>query len=138
MAAGGKALVRRWFDEVWNSGRASAIDELMAPHCVIHGLGPAGMSPSDFKMFHAAYRNAFPDVNITIDQVVAEGDLVSACWSGTGTHRGDGLGFPATDKRVRFAGMMMARVADGKLVEGWNSFDQFGMLQQIGVIPMST
>ena len=136
MSTDGKALLHRWFEEVWNNGRSDLIDELMAPNCVIHGLGPGPMGPADFKSFYEAYRGAFPDVRIHIDQAVAEGDLVAVHWSGTGTHRGSTLGFPATDKRVRFNGMTMGRVANNQLVEGWNSFDQLGMLQQLGVVTM--
>ena len=133
MAGDGKALVQRWFEDVWNNGRSDLIDQLMAPDCVIHGLGPQTMGPAEFKAFHEAYRGAFPDVTIRIDQSVAEGDLVAVCWTGTGTHRGDTLGFAATGKSVRFHGMTMARIAGNQLVEGWNSFDQMGMLQQLGV-----
>ncbi len=138
MSADGKALIQRWFEEVWNKGRAAAIDEMMAPQCLVHGLGPDQHGAAAFKLFHTAYRNAFPDITIQIDQAVAEGDMVAVCWSGTGTHRGDGLGFPATGKQARFTGMTMARIANGRFVEGWNNFDQLGMLQQLGVMPQAT
>src|SRR5262245_52342114 len=133
MSAAGKALVHRWFEDVWNNGQADVIDQLMAPHCVIHGLGPQTMGPAEFKSFYQAYREAFPDVRIHIDQTVGEDNLVAVCWTGTGTHRGDTLGFPATGRAVRFRGMTLARVADNQLIEGCNSFDQLGMLQQLGV-----
>jgi steroid delta-isomerase-like uncharacterized protein len=129
-----KALVQRWFDEVWTEGRVASIDALMAPSCMVHGLGEDVSGPEGFKAFHAAYRNAFPDVRISIDHMVAEGDAVAARWSGSGTHRGAGLGFPATDRPVRFSGMTFARIQNGKLVEGWNVFDQLGMLQQLGIV----
>jgi steroid delta-isomerase-like uncharacterized protein len=134
MSTENKALVRRWFEEVWNKGRAAAVDEMLASHAAIHGLGDDLQGPAGFKPFHAAYRNAFPDVSLQIDDIVAEGDIVAARWSGTGTHRGDGLGFAATGKHVRFTGMTFVRVQGGKLVEGWNNFDQLGMLQQLGVV----
>ena len=133
MSSENKALVQRWFDEVWTEGRVASIDALMAPSCMVHGLGEDMPSPNGFKVFHAAYRNAFPDVKIGIDHMVAEGDIVAARWSGTGTHRGDGLGIPATHISVKFSGMTFARIQSGKLVEGWNVFDQLGMLQQLGV-----
>ena len=129
------ALVRRWFEEVWNQGRAEAIDELLADHAAVHGLGATDLHGSaEFKPFYSAYRNAFPDLTIQIDDIVAEGDVVAARWSGIGTHRGDGLGFAATGRRVHFNGMTFIRVEGGKMVEGWNSFDQLGMLQQLGVV----
>jgi steroid delta-isomerase-like uncharacterized protein len=134
MSIENKALVRRWFQEVWNKGRGVAIDEMLAADAVIHGLGDNLHGPAGFKQFHTAYRNAFPDVKIQIDDIVAEGDIVAARWSGTGTHRGDGLGVPPTGKEVHFRGMVFIRVKDGKLVEGWNNFDQLAMLQQIGAV----
>ena len=137
MSAENKALLRRWFDEVWNQGRASSIDELLASDAIIHGLGPADLhGPEAFRAFHAAYRNAFPDIAIQIDDIVAEGDLVAVRWSARGTHRGDGLGFAATGRQTQFSGMVFARARNGKLIEGWNSFDQLGMFNQLGIVTL--
>ena len=130
-----KALVRRWFEEVWNQGRTATIDELLADQAVIHGLGPADLhGPGGFKTFYSAYRNAFPDVAIRMDDIVAEGDRVVARWSGTGTHLGDGLGMAATGRPVQFHGVTIVRIEQGKLVEGWNTFNQLEMFQQLGVV----
>jgi steroid delta-isomerase-like uncharacterized protein len=134
MSTENKALVRRWFEEVWNKGRVQAIDEMMAAGCVIHGLGPDLRGPDGFKPFHASYRDAFPDVKVTVDDIVSEGSIVATRWSGTGTHRGNGLGFPATGRSANFTGMSFVRIGNGKIVEGWNNFDQLGMLQQLGVV----
>jgi steroid delta-isomerase-like uncharacterized protein len=134
MSSENKTLVRRWFEEVWNNGRVAAIDEMLASHTVVHGLGDDLHGATEFKRFHSAYRNAYPDVTIQIDDLVAEGDVVAARWTAKGTHRGDGLGFPATGRHVEFTGMVFVRVTDGRLVEGWNNFDQLGMLQQLGVV----
>ena len=134
MSEQNKDFVRRWFEEIWNKGRASAVDEMLPANGVIHGLEGAMRGPAAFKAFHAAYREAFPDVTIHIDDMVAEGDVVAVRWTGTATHNGNGLGFPATQKRIQFTGMGFVRVADDKLIEAWNNFDQFGMLQQLGVV----
>ncbi len=134
MSTENKALVHRWFEEVWNKGREDAIGEMLASHCIVHGLGPDMHGPKEFKQFHSAYRNAFPDITVQIHAIVAEGNIVAARWSGKGTHRGNGLGFRATDNTVHFNGMVFVRVEQGKLVEGWNNFDQLGMLQQIGIV----
>jgi steroid delta-isomerase-like uncharacterized protein len=134
MSAENKALVRRWFQEVWNEGRAASIDELLDPHGVVHGLGGDMRGPAAFKPFHAAYRDAFPDVRIQIEDMVAEGDKVAFRWSATATHRGNGLRIPATNRAVRFEGMGIIRIENGHLVEGWNTFDQLGMFQQLGVV----
>lgn len=128
------AFGHRWFEEVWNKGRVSAIDELMTSECRVCGLGDDLIGPQAFKSFHAAYRNAFPDLNVVVDDTIAEDDRVVLRWTATATHAGDGLGFPATGKKVQFTGISIARVENGKLVEGWNSFDQLGMLQQLGVV----
>lgn len=134
MSAENKVLIRRWFEEVWNKGRAAAIDEMLGPQAMIHGLAPAAQDVAAFKQFHAAYRNAFPDVKIQVDDVIAEGDKVAVRWSGIGTHSGDGLGYAATGRGVRFSGMTIGRIEHGKLLEGWNVFDQLGMMQQLGVV----
>jgi steroid delta-isomerase-like uncharacterized protein len=135
MSAEHKALVRRWFQEVWCEGSTSTIDELLSDAVVIHGLGPQDLhGPAGFKNFFSAYRNAFPDVSIKVDDLVAEGDRVVARWSGSGTHLGDGLGLPATGKKVQFRGVTIVRVEQGKLAEGWNEFDQLGVFQQLGVV----
>ena len=134
MSAENKVLMRRWFEEVWNRGRAAAIDEMLAGQAMIHGLGPQAMNVNAFKQFHTQYRSAFPDVRIQVDDVIAEGDKVAVRWSGSGTHQGDSLGFAASGNAVRFTGMTIGRVENGKIVEGWNVFDQLGMLQQCGVV----
>ena len=137
MSTENKALVQRWFDEVWNHGRVEAIDELLAPDSLVHGLGEGEMrGAAAFKPFHAAYREAFPDVRIQIDDMVAEGDKVAFRWTGTASHRGNSLGFAATHRNVQFQGMGIIRVRNGKLVEGWNTFDQLGMLQQLGIVQL--
>ena len=134
MSAENKALCRRWFKEVWNEGRTATIDEILAPTAVVHGLGPDQVGPEGFKPFHKQYRAAFPDIHIEVDDLAAEGDIVAIRWSGSGTHTGHDLGFPATNTRVTFTGMVFVRFKNGQLVEGWNLFDQLGMLQQVGVV----
>jgi len=134
MSSDNKTLVRRWFEEVWNQGRAAAIDELTAPNCTVHGLAPDPVDVAGFRAFYALYRETFPDVHVRVDEIVSEGDLVACRWTVTATHRGNGLGFAATNRPVRFTGMLFARVVNGKLAEGWNNFDQLGMMQQLGVV----
>src|SRR5688500_18223591 len=110
MSAENKTVVRRWFEEVWNKGRVAAIDELLAPNGVVHGLGEDMQGAAAFKPFHAAYRDAFPDVKIELEDIIAEGDKVAFRWSATATHKGNGLNFAATNRPVRFSGMGIIRV----------------------------
>jgi steroid delta-isomerase-like uncharacterized protein len=134
-----KAIVRRWFLESWNEGRLEVADELIAPDYDSHpaptdvnfGRGPAGQ-----KEFLTFYRTAFPDVHMEIEDMVAEGDRVAVRWRGTGTHRGELMGFPASGKPATVTGMFISRVVGGKIVEGWANFDALGMMMQIGAIPM--
>ena len=133
MSDANKSLARKWMEEVWNRGSVGAIDDMMSSRCSVHGLG-RDQHPEAFKAFHRAFRDAFPDLRVTVDDVVTENDKVAARWSGTGTHRGNGLGFPATNKVAHFTGMFFLLVENGKFIEGWNNFDQLGMLQQLGVV----
>jgi steroid delta-isomerase-like uncharacterized protein len=134
MSAENKALVQRWFDKVWNEGRTDAIDEMFAAEGVAHGLGQDLHGPVEFKVFHATFRGAFPDVRVHMDEMIAEGDSVAYRFTATGTHRGGDLGFAATGRQVRFLGMGSVRIANGRIVEGWNVLDQLGMLTQLGVV----
>ena len=134
-----KSLAHRWFEEVWNQGREETIDELLGTNIVAFGLGEGETEvrgPEEFKHFFKNLRNAFPDLHITIEDTLAERDEVVVRIRIEGTHQGDGLGFPATGKKFRVAGICIIQFSNGKLVVGWNSWDQLGMLQQLGVIPV--
>jgi steroid delta-isomerase-like uncharacterized protein len=133
------ATVRRWFEEVWNKGRAEAIDELFAEEGVAHGLASEGgveglRGPAGFKVFHQRFREAFPGVEVVVDDAISDGDKVAARCTVRARHEGDALGYRATGRPVEFTGMTFARVRDGKIVEAWNSFDFMSMFEQIGVL----
>lgn len=132
-----KALLRRWFEEVWNKGRAETIDELLAVDAIAHGLSDDAAKPlkgpADFKPFHQTFRGAFPDIKVTIEDMIAEGDKVAARCSVRGKHTGDHLGVAASNAQVDFTGVTIVRIKDGKFVEGWNNFDFLKMNQQIGI-----
>ena len=140
MSQDNAALVHRWFDEVWNQGREETIDELFAPDGVTYGLGEIDAEvrgPSQFKPFFRNIRSAFPDLRITILDTVADGNKVAVRLRIEGTHKGPGLeGLPPSNRAIRLSGIAILYAANGKLVAGWNNWDQLGMLQQIGVIPI--
>jgi steroid delta-isomerase-like uncharacterized protein len=133
-----KALIRRWFKEVWNKGRAEAIDEMFAAHGVANGLsderGEPLRGPDNFKQFFYKFRGAFPDIEVIVEDTVAEGDKVAARCSVRATHQGDSLGFAATQKPMEITGITIARIKDGQIVEAWNNFDFMSMFQQLGAI----
>ena len=135
------ALIHRWFEEVWNKGRAEAIEEMFAADGIAYGLGEAGIDvhgPAAFKPFFERLRGAFPELKITIEDTLAEGDKVAARWSATMTHQGDHLGIAATGRKAAVTGMSIVRIRDGKIVEAWNNWDMLGLMQQIGAIAPPT
>ena len=133
-----KALARRFFEEFWDQKNLAVADELLAANHVDHTPGsPPGLppGPEGFKQFASAYFTAFPDIRITIEDQVAEGDRVVTRWKAQGTNTGSLFGMPATNKSATITGITIDRVASGKIVETWTNFDNIGMLQQLGVIP---
>jgi len=133
-----KALVHRWFEEVWNQGREETIDELFAANGIGYGLGDADVTlrgPADFKPFVRNLRGALPDIRMTIEDIIAEGDKVTVRITVEGTHKGGQLGVAPSGRRVRIEGIVVLRIANGQIVEGWNSWDQLGLLRQIGALP---
>lgn len=133
-----KALVRRWFDEVWNEGREEAIDELFADDGVANGLadesGEPLRGPTGFKPFFRKFRGAFPEMEVVVEDMVAEGDRVAARCLVRGRHLGDALGFAATGGGVEFTGITIVRIAEGKIVEAWNNFDFMALFGQLGAL----
>ena len=142
MSEDNKQVIRRWFEEVWNKGREEAIDELFAQDGVAHGLQDAAggelRGPADFKPFFHRLRDSFPDMEIVVEETVAERDLVAARCTVRGRHQGDTLGFAATEQAVEFTGMTLVRVRDGQIVEAWNNFDFMGMFRQLGALRLHT
>ncbi len=134
------SLVRRWFEEVWNKGRADAIEEMFAEEGVAHGLtddsGAELRGPAHFRVFHRKFREAFPGIEVVVDDAISEGDKVAARCTVRGRHEGHSLGFAATQQPVEFTGMTFARVRGGKIVEAWNNFDFMSMFQQLGALHM--
>ena len=133
-------IVRRWFEEVWNKGRADAIEEMFAEDGVAHGLadesGAELRGPVHFREFHRRFREAFPGIEVVVEDAISEGDKVAARCTVRAKHEGDSLGFAATNRAVDFTGMVFARVRDGKIVEAWNNFDFMAMFQQLGALRM--
>jgi steroid delta-isomerase-like uncharacterized protein len=133
-----KALVRRWFREVWNEGREATIDELFAESGVAYGLGDREAEvrgPAELKPFVRNLRGILPDLQISIQDIMAEDDKVMVRILLEGTHSGSGLGVPPSGRKIRVAGIVVIRISRGQLVEGWNSWDQLGLLRQIGALP---
>ena len=119
-----KRLIGRWFEEVWDNGRRDAIHELLAANCVIHDGTGEFRGPEEFARFHDGLQAEFSNFKITPIVTLGEGDLVCMHWNARSTHK-------ATKKNVEVTGITVARVADGKFVEAWQSWDKVGLLAQV-------
>jgi predicted SnoaL-like aldol condensation-catalyzing enzyme len=130
-------LARRWFSEVWDNGDESAIDRLMHPQALVHGLGATPIrGPEQFKPFFRVFNRALGDLQIEIPHTVVQGDTCAVHCHVVARHVGSDLGGPATGALVDFWGITILRVNDnGQIVEGWNCFDFLTMYQQIGWVP---
>ena len=134
MPESSKDLARRWFEEVWNKQNDAAIDEMFAPGGKSHGFpNPDSVliGPGDLKSLHANFCGAFPDLHISIDDIIAEGDRVALRWTANMTHLGDHLGIPATTQKLSLEGSTFMVITDGKITEGWNYMDLQGLIQRL-------
>lgn len=130
-----KAIVRRVFNEVVNNGNVGVADELIGPNYMNHPFPVPATGPEAFKMVVALFRTAFPDITVTLEDVVAEGDLVATRGYFTGTHQGDFNGIPPTGKAINAPYIDLWRLENGKAAENWVQIDMMGILQQLGVMP---
>ena len=131
-------ILHRWFEEVWSQGNESVVDELLAPDGIIHRLDESGTEargPEQFKPFLRRMLAAFPDMRVTVEDYIEQGDKIAARWSVRMTHHGEGLGILPTGRTVNLTGMSFGRVSKGQLQEGWNNWDVHSMLEQIGSLP---
>jgi steroid delta-isomerase-like uncharacterized protein len=134
-----KAVARRLAQAIFSAGDMQAFDELIADDYVNHNIPVPGIpgTKAGFRQLVAATRHAFPDVEVEVQDLVAEGDLVVFHDHVTSTSKGEFLGVPPNGKKIQWTEIHFLRVADGQIVEHWTNFDQLGILQQLGAIPSS-
>lgn len=136
-----ETFLNRWFEEAWNKGREEAIDEMVDPDVIAYGLTDAEGSQirgrEDFRRFFRQFRSAFPDIHVDIEETIREGDKIGAVCRVTATHRGDGLGFCATNNQAEFCGILMVRLREGRIAEAWNYFDFMTLFGQLGVLSIT-
>jgi predicted ester cyclase len=125
------------YERVWveglNRGDVSGADEAFARDCVIHITGSPDLGVDAFKQMVSALLAAFPDIRFTIEEQIVAGDKVATRWTAAATNTGSLGDVPPTGKSVRIDGLILDRVADGKVVERWEQWDQMGMLRQLGL-----
>jgi steroid delta-isomerase-like uncharacterized protein len=131
-----KTIARRFNEEVWGRGDQAVLEELLDPDFVDHDALP-GQAPGreGHKQILIAFHSAFPDLNVTTDEILAEGEKVVSRWTARGTHQGELLGIAPTGNGVTIKGIDVLRVAEGRIVERWAQFNSLEMMQQLGVVP---
>lgn len=133
---GNSAIALRLINEVWNAGSLEVLDEIMAPDFVSHGpTHDETKNLDDFRTFVAAMRSAFPDLVITAEQVIADGERMAVAWRVTGTNTGTLDELPATGQSASLLGVTLYRFADGKIAESWYAWNELDLLTQLGLIP---
>ena len=125
------AVVRSWFQEIWNEGKEEAIDRLADANFIAHGA-PTLRSAAEFKVVYRQFRQALSDIEVTVERTMTDGEYCAGYCRVKGRHTGDGFGGAPSNQVVEFDGVVLALVRDGKIVEGWNCFDFLSMYQQIG------
>lgn len=126
-----RELGRRWFEEVWNRRRDDEIDELMDPDAYGHVEGGEYRGPSGFREMQGMFLSALPDVHIEIEDILAEGDRAAVRWHARGTHSGEGLGVKASGRQIDIRGTTWLTVRDGKIIEGWDTWNLSAMLASL-------
>ena len=131
-----KAVVRRFFEELLSTDDLAVADELLSPGFRFYFAGsPDPMDLESYKEFLVARRAAFPDRRFVVEDMIAEGDKVSARFTMRGTHKGEFRGIAPTGKEVTMTGIDIIRLTEGKMVEDRVEVDQLGMMRQLGVVP---
>lgn len=129
-----KDFIQAYTEDFWNEQNIAAFEKYFTADFILHNAD-GDLNGEQFKGFCQANFTAFPDLKVTTDDLIAEGDKVVKVWTVNGTHKGDFMGIPATGKPIVIKGIEMFRIADGKIAEVWLSMDNLGMMQQLGVIP---
>lgn len=130
-------IVRQFVEEVLNSGNAAAADKWLSDDHILHYMllpGPM-VGKKDWEASASGYFIAFPDMKITIDDMISQGDQVCARWTATATSKGPLMGIPPNGKSLRWIGTGVYRIANGKIVEQWGIDDAMGLMRQLGAIP---
>jgi len=129
-----KAIAKRAFDEILSAGRFELAQQLYAKDFVNHGVH-RDVTLEEDQTALKGWHQAFSDIAIVPEKLIAEGDLVTIYWIARGTNTGTGNGLPATGKKVELAGITIWRIVDSKIKEEWSAFDQLSMMQQLGLLP---
>ncbi|MGV6815907.1 MAG: ester cyclase [Thiotrichales bacterium] len=130
--------MRRFVDEVINNGNFPVLDEVIHPNYIYRSPDQVLEGPEALKDLFAAYRSAFPDLHLDIEDLVTTDDKAVLSFTLSGTHQGDLMGIAPTGKQMKVNGMTLSRLEDGKIVEEWELLDQLNMFQQLGIVSVQS
>ena len=127
-----KRITRRWFEELWNKRNRAVLNELLDPSAIGNTEGGQISGHDEFvQKLHEPLIGAFPDLRVTLEDIVAEGDKAAVRWTFEATHTGDTLGIPATNRRVKVSGMSWLQCRNGRLVAGWDRWNMSGLMSYL-------
>jgi steroid delta-isomerase-like uncharacterized protein len=136
MSEDNKALARRSWEEIVNERNPDAIEEIYPPDLVWHEPDQDLLGYEQARQFVSSFFRGFPDINITVEDVIGEGEQVVTRYTIRGTHHGETEEFgPPTEKQMELKGITIHRFEDGKIVEEWEAYDNLSVLQQLGLVP---
>jgi len=130
-----KTLARRWFEDLFSRGDLDATNEILSADFVDHLTHEDERGHEELKLYVSIYRTAFPDIQDTVEDIVAEGDKVVVRWTSRGTQQGEFMGVAPTGRHVTFTGMRLFRIAENKIAESWVNIDERGLQEQLGTAP---
>ena len=135
MSAGNKDIARRFMDDCWSQGKLDGIRDLVSDKCTIHDpVFPSLAAGAESLQRHImTCRNGFPDLRFTIEDTIAERNEVVLHWTARGTHKGEFLGMPPTNKKAVVSGTSIFRIDDGKIVEQWADWNLMSLMEQLGL-----
>lgn len=132
-----KEIVKRLINEGFNQNNLSIWDELVSPDCVLKDAAPGPAATREgWKQNAAMIHVGFPDIHVEIDYMLADGDLVVAYETTSGTHTGEFMGIPATGKFFSVRSVLMVQIADGKIITQWNVADMLGLMVELGAVAL--
>lgn len=135
MSAGNKEMARRFMDDCWSQGKLDGIRDLVSDKCTIHDpvFPSLAAGAESLKRHIMTCRNGFPDLKFTIEDTIAERNEVVLHWTARGTHKGEFLGMPPSNKKATVSGTSIFRIDDGKIVEQWADWNLMSLMEQLGL-----
>jgi steroid delta-isomerase-like uncharacterized protein len=130
-----KMIIQHWVEEAWNNGNLAVADEVYSADYFLHDPARPIQGTEALKHFVSTFQTGYPDLHVTVEDMISQGDKLVWRYTVRGTHKGEFMGIAPTGKPITLTGILISRFVDGKVVEDWNNYDALGMLQQLGVIP---